>query len=413
MNTELIKKIFDKSIYTYIILFLISIILVYVLSCLICNKNDKEHMINIKYDPNTSYNRNTCNFKMNKILHEQLKKNNINKSDKWSLYFPCSYDSIDKEILRMPVKEDAKYFIIDNADTITSKRSLWLNVVKLYGLQKAKTMMPNSYVLTLNEDIKRFEKEYNPNKIYIMKKNIQRQQGLKITKDKNEILNSPNKNYVIVQELLQNPYLISKRKTNMRFYVLVICNKEEINVYVYDDGFMYYTKEYFKENSISDDVNITTGYIDRQVYIDNPLTHKDLRSYLDDYNNRELLDIEEQLVLNNLSISETYFNRIYQLLHDVFISFYGKICKGKLSSCITFQLFGVDIAVDNELNPMVIEINKGPDMSAKDVRDSDLKNNVTSDMLILVGSKKADPNKQNGFIRILDINNGFMNKTDI
>jgi hypothetical protein len=55
-----------------------------------------------------------------------------------------------------------------------------------------------------------------------MKKNIQRQEGLKISKDKNEILNCYKDGYAVVQELLQDPYLINGRKINLRVYCLFI-----------------------------------------------------------------------------------------------------------------------------------------------------------------------------------------------
>ena len=42
---------------------------------------------------------------------------------------------------------------------------------------------------------------------------------------------------------------------------------------------MYYTPELFEKNSSDLKKNITTGYIDRQIYIDNPLTHMDWRKW--------------------------------------------------------------------------------------------------------------------------------------
>ena len=42
---------------------------------------------------------------------------------------------------------------------------------------------------------------------------------------------------------------------------------------------MYYTPKFFQPNSIDKDRNITTGYIDRQVYVENPLTTQDFRIF--------------------------------------------------------------------------------------------------------------------------------------
>jgi hypothetical protein len=80
---------------------------------------------------------------------------------------------------------------------------------------------------------------------------------------------------------------------NLRIYVLVVCNKNNYNIYAYINGFMYYTSKFFEKNSMDFDKNITSGYIDRQVYKENPLTHEDLREYLD--SDRQLSEFEKYL----------------------------------------------------------------------------------------------------------------------
>lgn len=361
---------------------------------------------------NISWNRNVCDYTMNDTLSDELNKYNIYKSDKnWNLYFPCGYDEINKEIDQMPVVENAKYFIIDNCDEMVAKDWLWKNIVSHYGVDIAKTMIPNGYILYDDNDVLRFNKEYDVNKIYIMKKNIQRQEGLKITKSKDEILNGFNNGFVLVQELLQNPYIISGRKTNMRFYVLIICQKGKTTAYVHNDGFMYYTKDLFVSGSTEEGTNITTGYIDRKIYDENPLTHDDLRNYLDDPNRKNLLEIESKLRSQNMKISQVYFDRIYQLLRAILVTFIGKIGKNnKFFNSSMFQLFGIDVAVDNTLNPMVMEINKGPDMGAKDKRDSDLKHGVMSDVLTIIGTVDKNDSREPKFIKLLDVENGIYTK---
>ena len=49
-----------------------------------------------------------------------------------------------------------------------------------------------------------------------MKKNVQRQEGIRITKDFDQLLNGIKDEYIIVQELLQNPFLVNGRKINLR-----------------------------------------------------------------------------------------------------------------------------------------------------------------------------------------------------
>ena len=352
------------------------------------------------------WNRNECKYVMNKTLKTVLDDNNMtNSSSDWTLRFPCGYNDMNGEIEKMPKKKGAKYFIIDNCDTISGKQSLWLNVLKHHGMTKTLLMLPKTYVLYIPEDINKFKNEYDPNKIYILKKNTQRQEGLKLTNNKDEIINAYNNNkYVIVQELLQDPYVIDNRKINMRFYVLVTCKKQTIKIYVFKDGFMYYTAEKFAKNSTEMGPNITTGYIDRQVYIDNPLTHKDFQKYLDNPD-RNLSPLEQNIRNQKLSLSQIVFERINQMLSEIFISFAGNICTGeKLFNNKKFQLFGVDVAVNDQLYPLVMEINKGPDMSAKDTRDSNLKISVITDMMKIIKSINND--KKTDFLNILTIKKG-------
>lgn len=420
MNYYLYMELYFNNKFTIMILLLILILLISIIYYFNINIEDnKVNTIenftdNKKLSKNNSWNRNTCSFSLNKTLKEELDKYNINKDvDNWNLYFPCSYDNPNKEINLMPIKENAKYYIIDNIDYIVAKEKLWENLVNHHGINKAKTIMPMSYILNSDDDIKKFNEDYDPNKIYIMKKNLQRQEGLKITNNKMEILNGKYNNFKLVQELLQNPYTINKRKINLRCYVLVVCNNNKFNVYNYNDGFMYYTPKFFEKGNLDRDVNITTGYIDRKVYQENPLTHNDFKKYLDN-DKRVLSNIENNIKQRNLKISNICFDKINDLIKDVFICFVGIICKSqkfKYKNTL-FELFGVDIAVDEDLNPMIMEINKGPDMTAKDERDSQVKHNVIRDILRLVKSidENNENNKfeENGFINIISNDNIYI-----
>ena len=72
---------------------------------------------------------------------------------------------------------------------------------------------------------------------------------------------------------------------------------------------------------------------------------------------------------------------------------------GTKTTGVSFQLYGVDVAIDSELRPQIMEINKGPDLTAKDERDKRLKINMCKDMLKSVGLVKND---NNNFINILE-----------
>ena len=221
--SDLVKDKKQLAIYSTILIILILIIILSI-NLILRRNNNTEGFIDI---PETNkkkitWNQNRCFYSINETTVDILNKHNIKQDDKnWDLYLPCGYDEINKEISEFPIKDGAKYFIVGNADEMVAKEYLWKNVVAYHGMKKALTMMPMSYILYDNDDINRFNIEYDSNKIYIMKKNIQRQEGLKITRDKKEIAGAFKKDgYVVVQELLQDPYIIDGRKTNMRFYIL-------------------------------------------------------------------------------------------------------------------------------------------------------------------------------------------------
>ena len=178
---------------------------------------------------------------------------------------------------------------------------------------------------------------------------------------------------------------------------------------------MYYTRDAFVKNSTETGPNITTGYIDRQVYKENPLTHKDLKKYLDDTSRKQLSPTEKNIRNQQMDISEIYFDRIYHLIRQTFIAFVGKISKSentrKFKDNVTFQLFGVDVGVSDKLNPMIIEVNKGPDMSAKDDRDAALKQGVINGLLKLVGAVKYNKCNETGFVHVLEVENGKVGST--
>ncbi len=359
------------------ILCIITIILVMILFTLYFTSNNVKLLKNINNNDNNDKNwfqQKSCNFLITDTIINILNESN-NKLNK-NLYIPCLYDNIFKEYDDFPVDKNGVYFLIDNINVMIDKKLLYSLVLNKYNEEKTLSLMPKSYILP--DDQQQFIYNYDPKKIYIMKRNIQRQNGLKISRNLEDILNDFNKYkndsypYVIIQELLQDPYLIDGRKINLRVYVLVTRENDQSNLYVYNDGFMYYTAKKYESNSDDHGVNVTTGYIDRQVYIDNPLTHGDFKKYL--------------VKTHNTQTSDLVFNNIYKLISDVFSVFIPHVGNSsKLYNNLKFQLFGVDVAIDDKFGAKIMEINKGPDLGAKDLRDSELKHDLVRNMFNIVG----------------------------
>jgi hypothetical protein len=347
-----------------------------------------------------SWTQRDCNYKMNTTLQKvfnankfvELKSGNKNAD----IIIPCSYDRIDEEIKGINPSPKQKIYFISNADHLAAKDYLWENLVTKLGWERASRIMPKTYIRRNESAMEQFKNDYKKNKLYILKKNIQRQEGLLISDSLEEILEAES-SYVIVQELLQDPYVINvsrdenvdNRKINMRFYILITCDEGMTNAYVFNNGFMYYTAEKYIKNTKNHKNNITTGYIDRWIYEKNPLTHDDFKIYLDKH---EMGKFSQQPSL-------VVFDKIYELLRTVTQQFSDIVGKDpKLINNLTFQLFGADIALNEKLEPMLMEINKGASIEAFDKRDGEIKYKCTEDIFKIIG---AIPNTfDNGYIQL-------------
>ena len=250
-------------------------------------------------------------------------------------------------------------------------------------------------------ELKDFKKNFNKAKLYITKNNNQRQEGIEIHNSLDTIMNSLNK-YILVQELLQDPYLINGRKINLRVYCLIVRDTNSNTlVQIYQDGFMYYTAELFEKGNPAFKKNITTGYIDRKIYDENPLTHEDFKKYLDNPK-RKLTQVEYYTKTRpNTKLSNYVFTQINHLLKFILETYISTV--GTKTLGVGFQLYGADIAINEHLKPMIMEINKGPDLTAKDGRDKILKETLCKDILKSVGL--ITPNSNNKFLTVLEVVN--------
>ncbi len=288
-----------------------------------------------------------------------------------------SLNEIDNLLVDLQVTPSLKFIYgLAGSDTIASKSELARQLKKHYGVAASGSMMPVTYVIEGGEDADLFDAQYDSKKMYILKKNIQRQEGFKITSDKAEIMaafrNSSrdiHNNFVVCQELLQDPLLVGGRKINIRIYMLVVSRPGGIvDIYTYKDGFMYYTPEMFRAGLYSIESNITTGYIDRKVYVDNPLTYQDLLAHLG--SSAEVLDRN----INRL------LGQVAQAYAPVF-----RDANASGSDAVRFLIYGCDIAPDDAFGAKIIEVNKGPDLSYKDERDKALKLGMFEDALVIAG----------------------------
>jgi len=416
-----------------ILLWVIFALILFFIISLIDGANESECMINIPRIDNTNAKwtrTDSCRFFMDDTTSQVLEESNVTKTNDQKLaelIFPCGYNNINDEIKALPnvyykntSGKPKRVFIIEGADEITAKNYLWKNILAYHGLTKATQLAPNTYLLAEPQrtiDLRRLKDNHFPGKMYILKKNIQRQIGLELTDDIEKIRINPGM-FVLAQDLLQDSYLVNGRKINLRVYIVVVCHEDNTDVYMFNNGFMYYSKQKFVKGDKSRDNHITTGYVERDVYHKNPLTHNDFKMYLDmlpgekyhESNEPKVLYPNEKSILDKgLKVSNVVFDRFEKLVADVFISFKGHICRktdkyGKnipIYNDYSVQIFGADVSLNDQLQAQIMEVNKGPDLTPKDERDAVVKKKLVSDVLEIIGIKPIT--KDNGLKLILEM----------
>lgn len=252
-------------------------------------------------------------------------------------------------------------------DRFASKSEMYRYLKSTLPEKEVNAIMPKTYLLS-QDDLWKFNQEYDPSKLYIFKKNIQRQTGVKITRNVQHIEDFELEGYVVCQELLTDNFLVGRRKINVRKYVIIVV-KKDVRVYLYYNGFIYYAKALYNAKSSSEDVHITTGYIDREIYDTNPLTLQELYKQLGPRAGR--------LKQNIVRTLRTVFQAYAPLL---------KIKESRNAPKTNFAILGCDIAIDSQLDVKLMEINKGPDMGVKDDRDGLLKQDLVSQSLRVSGA---------------------------
>ena len=383
INLSINKSIIVRSLIAVIVL-----LLVVILFRKLCNFDAVTEMF-------TSYKR--CEHIPIKGLYRQiLEEEGVNLEqdlDKFDLYYPCGYNKIEKELRSITLKDYQNVFGICGCDTIASKSSLWKTIESYYGRDKARQYMPESYILRNDEQLNNFKRIFDPSRVYILKKKIQRKKGIKISNNLDEIIKARNEKFVLVQEKVDS-LIINKRRMNLRIYLVVKCREGYKELYMHDNAKCLYTSKDVDESKAKSGTPeefeslITNSYVtELTIYNTNPLTLDQLCKYIEqNYNvpkEKLMASIEENLKV-------------------VFKALLTKLCNcDNIHKNGQFQLFGADVILDTNLNPYMLEINKGPDMKHKDEADRLLKKKVIFDTFNLMNVVKPKNNEYKNMFRKL------------
>lgn len=175
--------------------------------------------------------------------------------------------------------------------------------------------------------------------------------GIFVVNDFSEISSRPqNPDGFVVQPLLTDPYLVNGKKFDLRTYVLVT-SISPLRAYIYKEGLVRFASSKYDKNATrggkEQQFLTNTSVGKKYTHLSNlTWTYQKLKEYLD----RAGVDSEKVFESMNEAIVRTLLAAEFRFLRDIMVSLGGYDCQ----SC--FQLLGVDVIFDAQLNPIVIEV---------------------------------------------------------
>lgn len=231
----------------------------------------------------------------------------------------------------------------------------------------------------------------NPGQRWILKpRNSSRGRGISILPD---AALAPVDRAYMVQRYLDRPHLIRGHKYVLRFYV-AFTSVEPLRVYLYEEGFAKLASHPYAPDDIGDlfshltnpDVNATNTESDSPVIF---IPMRDYRPWLREQGHDDTALFEK---LHDLVRITTVSAREYMRRRSATLKADTRRC---------FELIGLDVMVDADLKPWILECNLSPSLDVcaapKDGGDAEaeIKPRMVAELIDMMGCNRAVPEDLN------------------
>jgi len=308
-------------------------------------------------------------------------------------------NSIEKHRLAELAPYGQKFNHFPCTNELGSKNLLYVNLNaarKLTGPFGGYDFFPRTYLLPKDLDAlkqamtaaaKAAEQGKGPNRLWILKpKGKARGIGIRVISSVDDLPKQKLGEY-LVQQYLTRPLLIHGRKHTLRLYVAVT-SWRPLKVYLLQEGFVHISSEPYSEDP---------DKIDRiRVHVTNPDVQGD--TYWEHESNDALLDEENDLYWN-LTKYRRYLDQngynsslIWSRIRDVVVKTMLAVQKPMLkcvdtyvgSDNVCFEVWGLDVFVDQDGKPWLIEVNHTPSTNVDFVRSREIKKWMVRDLLAMM-----------------------------
>nr|XP_015838348.1 PREDICTED: tubulin polyglutamylase TTLL4 isoform X2 [Tribolium castaneum] len=274
------------------------------------------------------------------------------------------------------LKETQKLNHFPGTFQLGRKDRLWRNFQRLINKfgYKEFGFIPQTYVLPHELKILKQNWEYKNGSgdAWIVKPPASaRGAGIKVINKWSQL---PKKMSLVVQKYISNPYLINGSKFDLRLYVLVT-SFNPLRIYLYPDGLARFASAKYS----SDSKDLKDRFVHLTNYSINKLSsqytanedanacqgHKWTITKLLEYMSRQGVDTKalwrnlQQLVIKTIITGEA---PIHQLCEENMLSRYN-----------CYELFGVDVLLDENLKAWLLEVNISPSLHSASPLDAHVK----------------------------------------
>ena len=173
---------------------------------------------------------------------------------------------------------------------------------------------------------------------------------------KNELKNNPcpstGQHTFILQKYIEKPYLINKRKFDIRCYAMITCVNGNLQGYFYQEGYLRTSSKSFSLISNNKFVHLTNDAVQKKsddygkFEKANKMSYLDFQRYLDSHHPQKV------------NFATDILAQIRKIVKDTIQAVYLKIDINKRAH--SFEVFGYDFILDNNLKPWLLEVNTNP-----------------------------------------------------
>ena len=190
----------------------------------------------------------------------------------------------------------------------------------------------------------------------------------------------------LITKYIHNPHLINNKKYDLRLYLL-ITGYTPLKIYLFDEGLTRFASE---EYSLNKD-NMSNRYIHLTNYSINKSSKKYHKN--DDYGEEEGNKWSLSTLRKHFENNNEDFEKVWMKIKDIMIKTILSVTDDAipliksfhLSSTNLFELYGVDILLDQQLNPWLMEVNLNPSLNCDSEIDLKIKSKLLTDIFNIIG----------------------------